>query len=67
MGCQVFWEAYAGRRGMEEGKGYGMFDFITSHRRKTLKQIQPPESLSNLAQDSDIIDLYNADNALQPT
>jgi hypothetical protein len=51
---------------MEGGKGYGMFDFITSHRRKTLKQIQLPESPSNLAQDSDIIDLYNADNALQP-
>jgi hypothetical protein len=50
---------------MEEDKGYGMFDFITSHRWQTLKQIQPPESPSNLAQGSDFIDLYNADNALQ--
>ncbi len=33
MGCQVFWEASVGRRRMEEDKGEGMFDSITSHRR----------------------------------
>jgi hypothetical protein len=64
MGCQVFWEACAGSRGMEQDKGYGMFDFISSHRRKMSKQIKPPESPFNMAQGGDFFDLYDADNAL---
>lgn len=50
---------------MEQDKGDGMFDFITSHKRKTWKQSQKPETASNLAQDSDSFELYYADNAFK--